>query len=608
MRIRRKTVWGICGAALVLAGALVVLTIQGRRNRDKIPGVYLADGGVACLVIGRNLEVEKNYLYANTEFRISAAKIGQGFRLDGTYPSSGPYGFEWDLAYSFSPSRTRPGDWDLVAFGPNELYSLPRAMIWIRMVRQALALGHTLCDPLTRTVPCLCRVDDPNVAEYFGLQYDNQNPKAAFEKARLLLERHPDDPHIRALYLSAAALNNDTSEVARRWEEWKPQVEDPADPCLAYANREMERWLRSRRLSAAGRNAYDLLQKIRDSAPDVPPWPGVLSVILACEGYVPDWFSGFELDRRPPHLTGLTDLARHLCAFALLDMFEGNGQESLSILAAIHHLGQLMSERDNLLEVMLGIIFRGISLEGLKVYALNCGNNGSDFKELWEVLERLERNGGAVGPGKIRTREMSFGDYLPQDFSIVEPRIQDKKIAETEFDLLRMATAARFRLVTQGVFPKSNEEFAPLLPQGPPRDPFGDGPLRFRMTTDSLVCYSIGPEEDDRTRSEISIKVPRVREYPFPRGGVRATSVEDVARQFPNGLPIDPWANCIGTTVTTTGDVLVYSGGPSGPGSSAVYGDFEDWLTGTSHALTLQYDPTNGISSPGGLFIRLPRR
>jgi hypothetical protein len=283
-------------------------------------------------------------------------------------------------------------------------------------------------------VPYLYRVDDPNVAEYFGLQYDKQNPKAAFEKARLLLERHPDDPHIRALYLSAAALNNDTSEVARRWEEWKPQVEDPGDPCLAYANREMERWLRSRRLTAAGRNAYDLLQKTRDSAPDVPPWPAVVSVVLGCEGYVPDWFPGFELNT-PPRLTGLSKRAQHLCAFALLRMLEGKGQEGLFILAAIHHLGQLMSERDDPLEIAVGITFRSISLHGLWVYALDCCNNESEFKELWAVLERLEKREGAAAPGKIRTSEMSFGDYLPQISTMVERRVQAKKIFQGHFEL-----------------------------------------------------------------------------------------------------------------------------------------------------------------------------
>jgi len=613
VRARRKFMWGICGAALVLAGACVALTIQGRRNQRKIPGVYLAEGGVACLVIGQNMEVEKNYLFEHTEFRVLPAKMGQGFRLDGTYTSPGPFIFRCNLAYRFASSRASPGDWDLVGFGPNEALHLSRPMIWMRTVQRALAPRHTLCDPLTRSVPYLYRTEDPNVTEYFRLRYDARNPKEAFEKARLLLERHPGDPHFRALYLSAAGHSNDTSEVARRWEEWKPQVENPADPCLASTNGEMQRWLRSRRLTAAGRNAYDLVRAIESSEPSTPKWPDLLSSLVACEGYAPDWLPGFESQSRPP-LAGLTDSARVLSAIALLRMVEGKRRESLTVLAAICHLGQLMSERNDLLEMMRGLIFRSIALEALRVYALNGCESEAEFRELWEVLERFEKREGAVAASRPRSLEMSFGEYLPQHPSIVEPRMQDRTVIHTEFEILRMATAARFRLVTQGDFPKTNEEFAPLLPQGPPKDPFGEGPLRFRLTTDSLVCYSIGPEEtdylgtsrSDRTssttaRREISITVPRVRKYPFPRDGVRAASVEDVKRQFPNGLPMDPWSSRMETTITATGDVLIYNGGPAGR-------RFSKSLRDTSQPLTIPYDPTNGISSPGDLFIRIPRR
>jgi hypothetical protein len=604
--------WGICGAALVLAGACVALTLNARRNQRKIPGVYLADGGVACIVIGRNMEVEKNYLIENRKFRVSAAKVGQGFRLDGTYWSPGPTVYRWHVAYRFSPSRSRSGDWDLVGYGPTALDFLSGVEGWVRQVQRAVSLGRTLCDPLTRSVPYLYRTDDPNVTEYFRLQYDTRNPNEAFEKARLLLERHPDDPHFRALYLSAAAHNNDTSEVTHRWEEWKPLVENPDDPCLAYANRQTQRWIRSRRLTAAGRNAYDLLRGILVSETELPPWPRLLSMALDCERYAPDWLPGVDAMSHF-RLTGATDLARVLHIMALLRMFEGKRRESLTFLAAIYHLGQLMSETDNLVEMMVGIICRTIALNGLKLYALNCCESESDLKELWEVLERFEKREGAVAASRTRSVEMSFGEYLPQHSAIVEPRMQDRTIIQTEFELLRMATAARYRLVTQGDFPKTNEEFAPLLPQGPPKDPFGDGPLRFRRTTDSLVCHSIGPEEEDRraakstrrssttARREISIRVPRQREYPFPRDGVRAMRVEDLMRQFPNGLPIDPWGNRMETTITTTGDILVYSGGPSRRA-------FREPLGDTSHALTLQYDPTNGLFSQGAMFIRIPRR
>jgi hypothetical protein len=500
-----------------------------------------------------------------------------------------------------------------VGYGPTALDYLSGLKTWFRQVQRAVSPGHTLCDPLTRRVPFLHRLDDPGVVEYFDLQYEKQNPKAAFEKAKLLLGHYREEAYVHTLYLNAAARNNDTTEVARRWEEWKPQVENPDDPCLAYANRQTQRWLRSRRLTAASRNAYDLLKGILGSETELPPWPRLLSMALECEGYVPDSLPGFDAMSRL-RLTAATDMARVFRIMALLRMVEGKRQESLAFLAAIYHLGQLSSETDNLVEMMVGIICRTIALNGLEVYALNCCDSESDLKELWEVLERFEKRERSVATRDIRLTELSFNDYLPPVPALTEPRMQDKQSAEAEFEILRMATAARYRLLTRGDFPTSNEEFAPLLPQGPPKDPFGDGPLRFRLTTDSLICYSVGPEETaylgrfksrrssgPTARREISIRVPRERQYPFPREGVRATSVSDVVRQFPKGLPIDPWGNRMGTTITATGDVLIYSRGFNQTG-------FRGPITSTSHALTLQYDPTNGLFGQGVMFIQIPRR
>lgn len=103
---------------------------------------------------------------------------------------------------------------------------------------------------------------------------------------------------------------------------------------------------------------------------------------------------------------------------------------------------------------------------------------------------------------------------------------------------------------------------------------------------------------------DISVKVPRERQYPFPREGVRAANLADFNRQFPSGLPADPFAltrgKGLGTTTTANGDVIVYSYGPNV--------DELKWeLKGTSHVLEAQYDPTNGLTSRGDLFIRIAR-
>ena len=67
--------------------------------------------------------------------------------------------------------------------------------------------------------------------------------------------------------------------------------------------------------------------------------------------------------------------------------------------------------------------------------------------------------------------------------------------------LVRMATAAKYRFFVEKSFPGIAEEFAPLLPKGPPQDPFGLEPLKFLSDPQSFTCYSIGPNEHDNRAS-----------------------------------------------------------------------------------------------------------
>jgi hypothetical protein len=175
--------------------------------------------------------------------------------------------------------------------------------------------------------------------------------------------------------------------------------------------------------------------------------------------------------------------------------------------------------------------------------------------------------------------------------------------------------------------------------------------MRLLSTSDSLICYSIGPDKNDNnatitydpTNGTISIgdiwtRVPRQREYPFPREGVRAANEEDFWRQFPNGLPTDPFAARKGRSLSTTtslrGDLCVYSFGPdvdefkrlpegyiarlttdlaetSGakrsyiPGFGPVRDMYGQPLRVVPHVLQVPYDPTNGAVSEGDIFMRV---
>jgi hypothetical protein len=470
--------------------------------------------------------------------------------------------------------------------------------------------------PLTRPVPYLHRLDDPLVVEYFDLQIRSRDPAAAFDKAKLLLKRHPDDPYVHSLYLNSAARANDTSEVARRWDQWKPDTQNPDDPCLAYEYRQVGQWLRARQLSAAGRNAYDFCLRTFGDQVDLPTRLRLFPTVFDMEAYMPDRLSGIGTTGQS-HFLSMHITAKVAQVVATLEMLEGKRTESLALLGAVFRLGQLMTECGYGIDGLIGVELKRLASKGMEIYALNCCDNEADFRELWEMLERLEKRQKPFDARDLIRNERDFRDIIPGGYYLHDSLGRGRRAgaADAEFELLRMATAAKYRLVTQGDFPTSSSGFAPLLSQGPPNDPFADGPLRFVLTTGPLICYSIGPDKKDnratieydpmnRTTSagDISVKVPRVRQYPFARGGVRAASVEDLLRQFPNGLPPDPFATTrgrgLGTTTTAEGDVCIYSYGPNE----------DEPAPSQPHVVEVQYDPTNGVTSAGDLFIRIPRR
>ena len=184
-----------------------------------------------------------------------------------------------------------------------------------------------------------------------------------------------------------------------------------------------------------------------------------------------------------------------------------------------------------------------------------------------------------------------------------------------KFQLVRTATAGKYCYVAYEVFPTSDTEFAPLLPDGPPRDPFGENTLRYITQHDSMTCYSIGPDKDDDRAAvsydptngtisdgDIILRVPGEREYPFPRESVRASTPLDLRKQFPNGLPPDPFADTRGKSlgITNTRPPIVYSYGPDTNERAAL-----DW--GINYVPDVHYDPTNGTVSYGDLYLRIPR-
>jgi len=313
-------------------------------------------------------------------------------------------------------------------------------------------------------------------------------------------------------------------------------------------------------------------------------------------------------------------------------MLEGRREDALCILRSEYHVGQLMSQNGVLIMRLIGCAVRGIACSPLELFALNCCETPAECEQLWRALEQLNQWEKVETVDDLFQSEGAVAPHLRsawRKMPTVQPNMEEAttrfRCTRSHFQLIRAATAAWHHLLRAGSFPQQATDFSPLLPAGPPPDPhLPETPLRFRADGDQFLCYGVGPDQQDdqgtiiynptngtKSRGDIVVRIPRERKYPFPREGVWASSRNDLLRQFPNGLPPDLFADTRGKPlgVTDTTPVYVYSYGPDTDES----GDY-DFQARERRKRTLTdfpevaYDPTNGSTSNGDLFIAIPPR
>ena len=345
-----------------------------------------------------------------------------------------------------------------------------------------------------------------------------------------------------------------------------------------------------------------------------------------------------------------TTFAKVVEVKARLLLLRGEHEKALASLAAMQYLRELLSHSDDLMLRAIGVAIAWSSLQGLELYALNACETVEDYDELWETLERLQRLWKPASTADYlkverensgnlfhRIRSTYEGNRFlknnplppPFDFDmrqgyfdaimrismreIAREYAQRHQISDVRFQLIRIATVARWRLVSSEHYPESESDFAPLLPDGLPDDPFANppGPLKFFTDTGNgdFVCYSVGPDGlDEKARKEVEpafperggdiiLRVPRERRYPFSREGIRFGSPEEILSQFPNGLPEDPFGGYSGRPLGITRNDLpvIFSYGPDNEASKIV-----NQADGSIRHIP--YDPTNGAISRGVLF------
>ena len=395
------------------------------------------------------------------------------------------------------------------------------------------------------------------------------------------------------------------------------------------------------------KNAGVLWQKITHPSNDLETRIEMMAQVFEMEGWQlpPEW-KRLQLVR-PFNFLDAQVWAKVARVVAVFRMIEGKRDEALRIAASTFRMGQLMKSSQALVIRLVGTACQSIAGSALEVYALNACETEAEIRQLWDMLDRLERSENRYTVDVVRDGESTLFDWWPPwRFRLTRDRFEKAvtymDLSTAKFELLRMAAAARYCLIATGELPAGPNELGPLLPSGPPTDPFSGKPLLSRRTSDSLLCWSVGPDARDGSAAtvydptngtispgDVLLQVPRERRYPFPRQGVRADGLEDLLRQFPNGFPADPFATNRGRGLSAAesadGRVYVWSFGP----------DVDEYktpnpltffpvpTTGTflfpsvisvpygpppPHRLQVPYDPTNGTVSEGDLFIPIPRK
>jgi len=298
-------------------------------------------------------------------------------------------------------------------------------------------------------------------------------------------------------------------------------------------------------------------------------------------------------------------------AHSIFSLLKGDRTQSLEILAGCYWLGASLNGGETRSERLTGIRIRTIAMSGLEMHALNGCETAEDLKIAWNMLEDL-----ANLPGQAT--DSSFVDIIHSpivgDMKLSGPLaselvwlINEQRKGDVQFAILRTAVAARYRFLTTGTFPKSSAGFGPLLPREPLDDCFAaSAPLHVLNKHDGFYIYSVGPDGQDDTAAitydpsngtvsggDISLRIPREREYPFPASGVRANTAAELLKMFPNGLPPDPFPDAS------------YAGSRHRP-LNIIASSEADWKSCMAHGATKDAIPLDRCSPSQDIFTESP--
>lgn len=633
----RKNKMRILFAAALVVGLIAAgIAMMSRRN-SAVAGIYLANGGVDCLVLkveNKTLIASKFTLYErNSSRHASDLRVSQnGNQLFIQWGTSKRPEIRqriaelvtrnrWDAmdsAFSLRPSVVH-GDWDLLGVGVTyNIRNMPEP-------------------PSGKWCPqFLHKVDDPRIARVFELLAEKGKSGEALKLADAVATEHPADEFVKVMLLHTELAAGDTARFSRDVARWGRELSASKNKLLAWRGIMAMQQEEGIRAAAQNRNVTRIADQILSASTDLQGWLRLYPEMNGCDCWI-DLTQGLKQPAVKDE-TRLVTSAGVAAQWSTLLIMQGKIEDAETLACSIYRAGLMLQQMPGLLDKISGAAMCLRVGRPFLLISLNCCETEDDFLHWMQMLEKaaaVPRDDGDL---------LLYADLPNEVFRNAEaddgrPRLSGfrytQKCAALDFQFARVAVAVRYYQLHHGTLPSQPGDLT-FIPGGIPADPFTSGSLlRMIPGKDELVIYSVGPDGiDNKAMSEYDtnhasesgdmiLRIPRQRQYAFPKGGIRASSFAEIQRQFPHGLPRDLFAENPGCelAVSPTKPVYIYSYGPDcdepqpklpGDPNQIASDDIEnptnahDPMNGQDGCPEVMYDPTNGISSSGDLWIQLP--
>ncbi len=487
----------------------------------------------------------------------------------------------------------------------------------------------------------LLPMPDEELAELVQNSYEE--PEALGDAVRERLGANTEDPVLPLLAMDAALVLEDAHRMRELLDAHAGQMEKSPVPFYRDATDYYRMWLDHLEAANEGKDLRARLAKAEEGGFDLQAqmeFLRSLSYDFVYTEFLPLVLRGVSDNR---NFLGPQTMMKTARVRGDLMLFNGRAEESFELARGAHQYAVvLMRSSGTLIGNLVGIACSAISTAAMKHAVLNGMRTEEQLRAAWPKIDEGEKAHRQALEDPMYEK-IEFGVKQSTNFSRKRGQLSRResrtraRVGYTKMALLHAGVAARYQVMAEGSYPESAEDFGPLLESGPVADVFSpeSNPLSFRADPEwDFVVYSLGPDEEDDearieydptngtiSRGDLSLRVPRKRQYPFPPRGEAPGTREELLKLFPNGLPPDPFSDYRGSSyiVSDTELLVIWSVGPdvdarhmlldkSGkplpqPQSEAGVATYQGgYLTYINRPDEPAYDPTNGTISEGNLY------